>query len=139
MRQRSVPVESAHLLGLATILMVQAISDRSKRRRAIKRGKRLPHRAISPDVHHDLRSPSASAAADGRDPSLFAMHQQLMSHMADLMRTHPRMMEIVTLHLVLDVPMPRVAELLGLSERTCYRECGEGRRMLAERLSRDGA
>lgn len=139
MRQRSKPVESAHLLGLATILMVQALSDRAKRRRATKRGKRIPHSTISPDIDINHRAPTSSGATDGSDPSLFAMHQQLLSHMADLMRTHPRMMEIVTLHLVLDVPMPRVSELLGVSERTCYRECSEGRRRLAARLSRDSA
>lgn len=138
MRQRAVPAEAAHLLGLATILMVQALSDRAKRQRAVKRGKRLPHRQLSSDVHEDRRGVSSASESPGADAPLTAMHQQLIAQMTDLMRTHPRMMEIVTLHLVLDVPMPRVAQLLGLSERTCYRECGEGRRRLAERLLRDG-
>jgi len=137
MRQRSVPAESAHLLGLATILMVQALSDRAKRRRAIKRGKRIPHFTITGDIPSDCR-PAATAEGPA-DEANRLLHQQLLAHMADLMRSHPRMMEIVTLHLVLDVPMPRVAELLGVSERTCYRECGEGRRKLATRLARDSA
>lgn len=137
MRQRSVPAESAHLLGLATILMVQALSDRAKWHRAIKRGKRLPHRPISNDDHDDARKRTSRNAAYGASEGLSPMHQQLLSHMADLMRTHPRMMEIVTLHLVLDVPMSRVADLLGVSERTCYRECAEGRRKLATRLARE--
>lgn len=137
MRQRSLPAESAHLLGLTTILMVQALSDRSKRRRAVKRGRRIAHHAISDEVHTDRRTPGGSAGQAPTDSATRAMHQQLISQMADLMRTHPRMMEIVTLHLVLDVPIPRVAALLGISERTCYRECSEGRRRLAARLSRD--
>lgn len=139
MRQRAVPAESAHLLGLATILMVQALCDRAKLRRAAKRGRRLPHYTITADVHRDRRSSAASHSSPPTDASLAAMHHQLIAQMSDLMRTHPRMMEIVTLHLVLDVPMPRVAELLGISERTCYRECGEGRRKLAARLARDEA
>lgn len=139
MRQRSVPAESSHLLGLASILMVQAISDRAKMRRAIKRGKRLPHRPITDDVQSNLRTATGVTGDGAADTPLRAMHQQLLSVMAGLMRTHPRMMEIVTLHLVLDVPMPRVAEMLGISERTCYRECAEGRRKLAARIERQSA
>jgi DNA-directed RNA polymerase specialized sigma24 family protein len=35
--------------------------------------------------------------------------------------------------------MPRIAELLGISERTGYRELSEGRRKLARRMSRESA
>ena len=139
MRQRSVPAESSHLLGLASILMVQAISDRAKMRRAIKRGKQVQHRPLTSDVQRDRRKDSGDAGHRAVGISPVALHQQLLNAMAGLMRTHPRMMEIVTLHLVLDVPIPRVAELLGVSERTCYRECAEGRRKLAARLDRHPA
>lgn len=54
--------------------------------------------------------------------------------MAELSRTHPRMMEIVTLNVVLDMPMAKVAAMLGISVRTAYRELGIGRRKLAESL-----
>ena len=138
MRQRSLPSEPSHLRGLTTILMAQAMSDRMKMRRAVKRGKHLPHSPLPADVHKDGRraSPRDVRASANAAP---AAHQSLIVHMTELTRTHPRMMEIVTLHLVLDVPMPRIAELLGISERTGYRELSEGRRKLARRMSRESA
>ncbi len=137
MRQRSLPDEPAHLRGLTTILMAQAMSDRMKSRRAVKRGKHVSHSPLTPELHGDRRLASAQQSA--RQPSAVpaAVHQSLLAHMTELTCTHPRMMEIVTLHLVLDVPMPRIAQLLGISERTGYRELSEGRRRLAKRLSRE--
>jgi DNA-directed RNA polymerase specialized sigma24 family protein len=138
LRQRSLPSEPSHLRGLTTILMAQAMSDRMKMRRAVKRGKHLPHAPLPADVHRDgrrttVRDVRASAAAAP------AAHQSLIAHMTELTQTHPRMMEIVTLHLVLDLPMARIAELLGISERTGYRELSEGRRKLARRVARESA
>lgn len=51
----------------------------------------------------------------------------------------PRAMEIVTLHLVADIPLARTAELVGVSERTAYRDLQEGRKVLAEELRRSRA
>jgi DNA-directed RNA polymerase specialized sigma24 family protein len=47
------------------------------------------------------------------------------------------MIEIITLHVVLDLPMDRVAEILGISTRTGYRELERGRAALARRLGLD--
>jgi DNA-directed RNA polymerase specialized sigma24 family protein len=138
MRQRSLPSEPSHLRGLTTILMAQAMSDRMKLRRAVKRGKDRPHLPLPADVHRDGRRASTRDARASATAAPTA-HQSLIAHMTELTRTHPRMMEIVTLHLVLDVPMPRIAELLGISERTGYRELSEGRRKLARRMSRESA
>lgn len=40
-------------------------------------------------------------------------------------------MEVLTLHVVGGIPLPRVAELVGISERTAYRELEAGRAALA--------
>ena len=48
----------------------------------------------------------------------------------------PRAMEVVTLHLVADIPLERTAELVGVSERTAYRDLQEGRKALARELRR---
>ena len=39
--------------------------------------------------------------------------------------------EVLTLHVVGGIPLPRVAELVGISERTAYRELESGRTALA--------
>jgi DNA-directed RNA polymerase specialized sigma24 family protein len=46
----------------------------------------------------------------------------------------PRAMEVVTLHLVANIPLARTAELVGVSERTAYRDLQEGRQALAREL-----
>jgi DNA-directed RNA polymerase specialized sigma24 family protein len=51
----------------------------------------------------------------------------------------PRAMEVVTLHLVADIPLARTAELVGVSERTAYRDLVEGRNALAQELKRSRA
>ena len=40
----------------------------------------------------------------------------------------------MTLHLVAEIPLARVAALVGVSERTAYRDLDEGRRALARKL-----
>jgi DNA-directed RNA polymerase specialized sigma24 family protein len=134
MKQRKLPSTDPHLCGLAAVLMAQALSDRSKLRRARKRGGGIRPESIGSDVHVDRRR-GRGVAADA-DPDLRGrvMRLELLQHMAELSRTHPRMMEIVTLHVVLDMPMPKVAALLGVSVRTAYRELVSGRRKLAEAL-----
>ncbi|MBM4100088.1 MAG: DUF134 domain-containing protein [Planctomycetes bacterium] len=138
MKQRKMPATDPHLCGLAAVLMAQALSDRSKFRRARKRGGGVQPESLGTDVHVDRRR-GRGVAADA-DPDLpgRAMRLELLQHMAELSRTHPRMMEIVTLHVVLDMPMQKVAAMLGVSVRTAYRELTTGRRKLADALeSRD--
>jgi DNA-directed RNA polymerase specialized sigma24 family protein len=48
----------------------------------------------------------------------------------------PRAMEVVTLHLVANIPLARTAELVGVSERTAYRDLQDGREALAHQLRR---
>jgi DNA-directed RNA polymerase specialized sigma24 family protein len=48
--------------------------------------------------------------------------------------THPRQMEVVTLHSVAGIPMDRVAAMVGISPATAHRDFAEGRAHLARRL-----
>lgn len=134
MKQRKMPATDPHLCGLATVLMAQALSDRSKFRRARKRGGGAKPAALDPDLHVDRRTGSPRAATEDLALRGRALRLELLQHMAELSRTHPRMMEIVTLNVVLDMPMAKVAAMLGISVRTAYRELDIGRRKLAESL-----
>lgn len=132
MRQRNLPTGKDHLCGLATILMAQALSDRAKLRRARKRGGGARTVAIDAELTADhRRGRKATVEEHAATPDTTAA---VLGQMAELSATHPRMMEILALHTLLDMPIPRVAEVLKVSQRTAYRELEEGRRRLAARL-----
>lgn len=131
MKQRSMPTTDPHLCGLATVLMAQALSDRIKHRRARKRGGGTRPRALDADLTVDRRRADGRSQPEGR---LQVQRAEIVAQMTALAKTHPRMVEIVTLHVVLDLPMDRVAEILGISRRTGYRELERGREALARRL-----
>ena len=59
---------------------------------------------------------------------------ELLNALETLAESMPRQMEILTLHLVADIPLVRVAELVGVSERTAYRDLDEGRLALVKAL-----
>jgi DNA-directed RNA polymerase specialized sigma24 family protein len=134
MKQRSMPATDPHLCGLATVLMAQALSDRIKHRRARKRGGGARPSALDADLTVDRRRSDGRSKHGARLPLESA---EIIAQMTELARTNPRMIEIVTLHVVLDLPMDRVAEILGISTRTGYRELERGRAALARRLGLD--
>lgn len=129
MRQRELPRTSPQLCGLATLLMVRALSDRARRARARKRNGAQKPLPLVEDIHGDLRTGAGTPAAQ---PPL--LHARLLAGLERVSKQHPRPMEIITLRLVLGLPMPRVAELTGLSERTAYREMNEGLRILKQEM-----
>jgi len=131
MKQRSLPTNSPHLCGLATILMAQAIADRTKLRRAQKRGRGSKPIPIPSNVVDDRRR----ARERERDRPGTITTAEILRHLEVLGATIPRTMEVVTLHLVLGIPLERVAEMLSISERTAYRELSTGRDRLAQRLA----
>ncbi len=134
MKQRSMPATDPHLCGLATVLMAQALSDRIKHRRARKRGGGVKPAVLDADLTVDRRRSDGRSQHDARLP---VQRAEIIAQMTELARTHPRMVEIVTLHVVLDLPMDRVVEILGISRRTGYRELERGRAALARRLGLD--
>lgn len=129
-KQRTLPRTAPHLCGLAAVLMAHALSDRAKLRRAAKRGAgRRPVR-LEPDVRSDGRTRKSTVRPDEAAEGA-AVRAKLLGHMEALARGRPRMIEIVTLHLVLGMSMEQVARLVGTSQRTAFRELREGRVLLA--------
>lgn len=126
LRQRSLPQTDPHLCGLATILMAQALADRSRRRRRIKRTPGSSVVAIGDWVAEDLRRPDASRRREFRARTLRAMKVLSMNF--------PREMEVVSLRLILEMPVERVAAMLGVSVRTVYRNLDAGLQQLKTQL-----
>ncbi len=136
MKQRTLPTSAPHLSGLATILMAQALSDRAKVRRAGKRNSGARMMELDPETPRDRRL-GRSADDAGNGARAAARQVELVQQMETLGREHPRRMEVVTLHLVLGIPLPEVAIMLRISERTAFRELAAGRAALALALDMD--
>lgn len=133
MRQESLPRSTPQLCGLATILMTRALSDRSRRSRARKRGS-----ARKPiELHEELVRDRRTGARTDQPPAS-KIQDRLLSSLERLSKQHPREMEIITLRLVLGLPMKRVSELLSVPERTAYRELKDGIEILKRDLGWSG-
>jgi DNA-directed RNA polymerase specialized sigma24 family protein len=130
MKQRSLPQNSPHLCGLATILMAQAIAEHSRLRRTQKRGCVQRPVLLKRNVTQDGRRTHMNEQQDSIPTA------ELLRHLEALGESIPRTMEVVTLHLVLGIQLERVAEMLSISNRTACRELLLGRKRLAERLTR---
>jgi RNA polymerase sigma factor (sigma-70 family) len=138
LQQRERPMGEAHLRGLATVFMARVLADSAKSRMRQKRGGGLQRRSLAdPSVSVELGTHvRASAGTGGPSDGTAIDRDELLGAMERVAEVMPRAMEIVTLHLVADIPLARTAELVGVSERTAYRDLQEGRKALADELRR---
>jgi RNA polymerase sigma factor (sigma-70 family) len=135
LQQREQPMGESHLRGLATVFMARVLADAAKSRLRQKRGGRtVRHSLWDPDVSIGLAAGASRAHGAAGDPAVD--RDELLGAMERVAEALPRAMEIVTLHLVADIPLARTAELVGVSERTAYRDLQDGRRALAQELDR---
>ena len=136
LQQREQPMRESHLRGLATVFMARVLADSAKSRLRQKRGGRAARRSIEdPAVSIELTArPAGNPAGAGSESA--TDRDELLGAMERVAEALPRAMEIVTLHLVADIPLARTAELVGVSERTAYRDLQEGRKALAQELRR---
>jgi DNA-directed RNA polymerase specialized sigma24 family protein len=128
MGQRQLPGNEDHLRGLASVFMTRVIADRRRARLAEKRGARVT-RPLDSGVADSLPGlDSATGRATRADLAL------LENAMIAVARTHPRQVEVITLHSVAGIPLDRVAAMLGISGATAARDLQAGRERLARRL-----
>lgn len=130
MRQRKMPQTAPHLCGLSTILMGQALADRARRARTIKRNPGHKPVQLPSDLQHDRRASLRMSP----DPKAAGLRDQLLKALQDLAAGHPREMEVITLRLILEMPMEKVARLVGISTRTAYRDLNEGLLLLKRQI-----
>jgi RNA polymerase sigma factor (sigma-70 family) len=126
MRQDALPTGESHLRGLASIFMTRVIADRRRARLADRRDVRIT-KPLDTEAEDSLPA-DPGGSADRTDL------ESLEQAMVDLVRTHPREMEAVTLHHVAGLPMEAIAEMLVVSLATAHRAKLEGRELLARRL-----
>lgn len=130
MRQRNMPRTAPHLCGLSTILMGQTLADRARRARTIKRNPGHRPVPLPSDLQHDRRASLRMSP----DPKAAVLREQLLKALQELAAGHPREMEVITLRLILEMPMEKVARLVGISTRTAYRDLNEGLLLLKRRI-----
>ena len=134
LQQRNKPIDDDHLRGLATVFMARVLADQAKSRMRLKRG----GGRISASI--DASGDAAAVPVDGdlrrTQAPLRALidREALLAAMQDVAEELPRPMEVMTLHLVAGIPLARVAELVGISERTAFRDLEEGRVALTARM-----
>lgn len=126
MQQRVQPVSESHLRGLTAIFVARVLTDQAKSRMCLKRGSGREAQSLD-DV------PTASDEEPHHEATGFD-RTELLNALETLAESMPRQMEILTLHLVADIPLVRVAKLVGVSERTAYRDLDEGRLALVKTL-----
>jgi RNA polymerase sigma factor (TIGR02999 family) len=127
MGQQDLPANDSHLRGLASVFMSRVIADRRRRRLAAKRDARLTQR-LDTEAEESIHFRTVDGKADRADL------EELERAMVELAATHPREMEVVTLHSVAGIPMERVAVLLDVSLATAHRDLAAARELLARRL-----
>lgn len=136
LQQRERPMRESHLRGLATVFMARVLADAAKSRLRQKRGGRTVRRSLTdPAVSVEL-SVQPPRGVQGTEGESSIDRDELLGAMERVAEALPRAMEVVTLHLVADIPLARTAELVGVSERTAYRDLQEGRKALAHELRR---
>jgi DNA-directed RNA polymerase specialized sigma24 family protein len=128
MDQRDLPASDSHLRGLASVFMTRVIADRRRNRLAAKRDVRLTQR-LDTQAEDELRDTPPDGPGTPR-----ADLELLERAMIEQAATHPRQMEVVTLHSVAGIAMDRVAAMVGISLATAHRDFAEGRALLARRL-----
>ncbi len=134
MKQRKQPRSEDHLRGLATVFMTRVLVDSARARRATRRGGWNAARSLNghtAELQCSLHSDSGATPSANGSP---IDHDKLLQEMCELAEEMPRQMEVVTLHVLAEIPLRRVAKMVEVGERTAYRDLNDGLSALARRL-----
>lgn len=125
LRQRATVASDGQFFALAARFVRQLVLDYQRQRLAQKRG--AGARGASLDDDHDgvAAARDASPADEGGDAIA------ALDALADV---YPRKAEVVALHVVCGHPLPRVAEMVGVSVATAERDWAFAKAWLADRL-----
>jgi len=128
MNQRAQWQNSEHFIAIATRLMLRLITDYQRERLAATRGGGNRGRAIGPGDEF-------AGEAD-----IGALNEESGSATALIGRLHelyPRKAEVVTLNVIADRPLHRVAQMLGVSIPTVERDWRFAKAWLSKELRND--
>lgn len=122
---------SDQFFAIAARIMLRILTDYERARLAKKRGGGARGKALNDEV----------VGADG-DPAAGALRDEaksgLLRAMESLHEEHPRRAEVATLHAILEMPLPKVADSLGISLATAERDWKRAKEWLAKEMGGDG-
>lgn len=127
--QRAELENSGHFFAIATRLMFRLITDYQRHRLADKRGGGDRGGPLVPEDAVASLHTLGAIDADGAS---------VASAMARFHEAYPRKAEVVTLHVVAGHPLPKVAELIGVSTPTVERDWRFAKAWLASALEGEG-
>jgi RNA polymerase sigma factor (TIGR02999 family) len=119
LRLQGKPMQAAtrvHFFNIASMAMRQVLIDRARARQTAKRGEGLLPLTLS----------AISETADDQPFDVLAVDQVMNA----LERVDPKLLEIAQLHLFGGLRFKEIAELLGASERTVFRQWRSARMYL---------
>lgn len=119
-----------HFFAIATRLMLRVVIDRQRKRLSLKRGAdiRLEPLERADDERVQLQTLTSLEEAPS-EPLRIGLT------LAEFLDTNPRAAEVVTLHVVADIPLPRVAEFLGVSVATVERDWRAAKQYIIGKLN----
>lgn len=128
LRLQGRPMQAAtrvHFFNIASLAMRQVLIDRARARQTAKRGEGLLPLTLS----------AVSEPAGDQPFDVLAVDQVLSA----LERVDPKLLEIAQLHLFGGLRFTEIAELLGSSERTVFRQWRSARSYLVMLIQEGGA
>ncbi len=115
-----------HFFAIATRLMMRQLADYARQKQALKRGQ--GNRGASLDA---VNEPAAAGAPlDKADQEA----SRVMQAIEQLHELDARKAEVVTLHVICSLSLPRVASLIGVSTPTVERDWRFAKAWLASRI-----
>lgn len=133
LRQETNVHNDKHLAAIATMLFIRILTDRRRRRLALKRGGGA--RTHSLNAHAPESGDSAAEQMSPEEESLLnADVEFLHDRLAELAEQEPRRAEALSLHTIGGIPIATVASLLGVSVSTAERDIALARVWLATKL-----
>ncbi|MGQ0628469.1 MAG: ECF-type sigma factor [Phycisphaerales bacterium] len=124
-RQRSEWQNREHFFAIATRLIIRLAAQEQRRRLAAKRGKGQR----GGDLHEH------QAATGGHTPLDLGDADALVETVSALHEHDARQAEVVTLHMVCGHPLPRVAQMVGVSLPTVERDWKLAKVFMHDRLT----
>lgn len=131
--QRQIAANTEQFFAIAARLLMRRLTDYQRARLALKRGSGSRGEALEEGAHTGAAGRGGGRGGAG-DDSGSGPGDALLAAMELLHEANARQAEVVTLHVWAGQPLPRVAEMLGVSLPTVERDWRFAKAFLKDRV-----